>query len=211
MMLAIGSITSAASTRSASSCALATAKFALMTVMSLPSSMPLALAYILMTWNCEPPMSAASCLPFRSASELIFGSLANTTRSDEREAGAENAQRHAFLIELLQDRRSADQHVGLAGRERGIERRDRRIGLGVQLEAVLGVEAARLHDVPDQRVEHRQRQTRGGDLRPLLRIDAVVPMNASALAVASIAKPRRENMIMKPLPLVCWAGDWLRS
>ena len=43
MMLASGSITSAASTRSASSCARATAKLALTTVMSLPSSMPLAI------------------------------------------------------------------------------------------------------------------------------------------------------------------------
>ena len=43
MMLASGSITSAASTRSASSWARATAKLALTTVMSLPSSMPLAL------------------------------------------------------------------------------------------------------------------------------------------------------------------------
>ena len=81
MMLASGSITSAASTRSASSCARATAKLALTTVMSLPRSMPLALAYILITWNCEPPMSTASCLPLRSASDLILSSLAKMTRS----------------------------------------------------------------------------------------------------------------------------------
>ena len=48
----------------------------------------------------------------------------------KREAGAEDAQRHAFLIELLQDRRPADQHLGLAGSEAGVERRDRRIRLG---------------------------------------------------------------------------------
>ena len=44
MMLASGSITSAASTRPASSCARAMAKFALTTVISLPRSSPLALA-----------------------------------------------------------------------------------------------------------------------------------------------------------------------
>src|SRR6478735_4615454 len=44
MMLASGSMTRAASTRSASSCARATAKLALTTVISLPSSMPFALA-----------------------------------------------------------------------------------------------------------------------------------------------------------------------
>jgi len=49
MMLASGSITSAASTRSASSCARATAKLALTTVISLPRSMPLAAAYIFTT------------------------------------------------------------------------------------------------------------------------------------------------------------------
>jgi hypothetical protein len=45
---------------------------------------------------------------------------------------------------------------------------DRGIGFGVELEAVLGVEAARLHDVPHERIENRQRQARCGDLRPLL-------------------------------------------
>jgi hypothetical protein len=84
-------------------------------------------------------------------------------------AGAEDPQRDAFLIELLQDGRPADHHLGLAGREGCIEGRDRGIWFGVELEAVLGVEPARLHDVPHERVEHRQRQARHGDLRPLLR------------------------------------------
>jgi hypothetical protein len=81
MMLASGSITSAASTRLASSWARATAKLALTTTMSLPRSMPLAAVYIFTTWYCEPPMSMASCLPLRSASDLMDLSLAKMTRS----------------------------------------------------------------------------------------------------------------------------------
>jgi hypothetical protein len=41
----------------------------------------------------------------------------------------------------------------------------------VEGEAVLGVEAARLHHVPDQRIEHRQRQARHLDHRFVLRAD----------------------------------------
>jgi len=48
--------------------------------------------------------------------------------------------------------RPADQHVGLAGGEGRVEPRDRGIGVNVELEAVLGVDATRLHDVPDQRL-----------------------------------------------------------
>src|ERR1041385_8385448 len=88
----------------------------------------------------------------------------------QREARGEDAKRHALLIELLQDGRPADQHLGLAGREGRIERRDRRIGPGLEFEAVLQVEAARLHHVPDQRIEHRQGQARSLDLRLVLRL-----------------------------------------
>ena len=87
----------------------------------------------------------------------------------EREAGADDAQRNAFLIKLLEDRRPADQRVGLAGGEARVERGDRRIGVNIKLEAVFGVEAARLHDVPHQRIEHRQRQAGDLDHRLLLR------------------------------------------
>jgi hypothetical protein len=87
----------------------------------------------------------------------------------KREACAEDSQRDSFLIELLQDGRPADHHLGLAGGEGCIEGRDRRIWFDVELEAVLGVEPPRLHDVPHERIEDRQRQARYGDLRPLLR------------------------------------------
>src|SRR5262249_19017805 len=70
---------------------------------------------------------------------------------------------------LLQDRRAADHDFGLAGGEGGVESGDRGTGPDVELEAVLGVEAARLHDVPHERVEYRKRQARNGDLRSLLR------------------------------------------
>src|SRR5206468_11128349 len=49
------------------------------------------------------------------------------------------------------------------------EGRARRIWFGLELEAVLGVEPPRLHDVPHEWIENRQRQARYGDLRPLLR------------------------------------------
>ena len=87
-------------------------------------------------------MSIASCLPLRSASDLMAVVLGEDHQIGEREAGADDAHRHAFLIELLEDGRPADQHVGLAGGEARVERRDRRIGVDVEFEAVLGVEAA---------------------------------------------------------------------
>ena len=39
----------------------------------------------------------------------------------ERESGADDADRYAFLVELLQNGRAADQHVGLACGKAGIE------------------------------------------------------------------------------------------
>ncbi len=42
--------------------------------------------------------------------------------------------------------------------------------MDVELEAVLGVEAARLHDVPHQRIEYRQREAGDFDHRLLLRL-----------------------------------------
>ena len=88
----------------------------------------------------------------------------------QREARSDDAKRHTLLIELLQDRRSPDQHIGLARGEGRVESGDRRIGLDVELEAVLHVEAARLHDVPDQRIEHRQGQAGDFEDRLLLRL-----------------------------------------
>ncbi len=169
MMLASGSITRAASTRSASSCARATAKLALTTVMSLPSSIPLAMAYILMHLELRTAHVGGKLLALEIGERLDLVVLGEDHEIGEREGGAEDAQRHAFLIEFLQDRRPADQRIGLAGGKAGVECGDRRIRLGVQLEAVLGVEPARLHDVPDERIEHRQREARCGDLRFLLR------------------------------------------
>ena len=106
----------------------------------------------------------------------------------EREAGADDAHRHAFLIELLQDCRPADQHIGLAGGEGRVEGGDRGIGFGVELEAVLGVEAACLHDVPDQRIEHRQRQAGDFDDRLLLRL-----RGADAVPTAQSRKQRKRG------------------
>ena len=96
--------------------------------------------------------------------------LGENNEVGECESCADNPHRHAFLIKFLQDCRAADEDVGLAGSEGRVESRDRGIGFGVKLEAILGVETARLHDVPDQRIEHRQRQTRNLDDRLLLRV-----------------------------------------
>jgi hypothetical protein len=96
-------------------------------------------------------MSIASCLPFEIGQRLDRRVLGEDHEVRQREARAEDAKRHALLIELLQDRRPADHHIGLTGGEGRVESGDRRIGFDVELEAVLRVEAARLHDVPDQR------------------------------------------------------------
>ena len=121
----------------------------------------------------------------------------------EREARADDAQRHAFVIKLLEYGRPADQRVGLAGGEARVERGDRRIGVNVELEAVFGVEAARLHDVPHQRIEHRQREAGDLDDRLVLRRAAcgAAKLAMAKATTANAARPRRDILSMQ-LPLL---------
>src|SRR5436190_892793 len=106
----------------------------------------------------RPAHVSGELLALEVGERLDVGVLREDQQIGKGEGSAEDAQRHALLIELLQNGRSADQRVGLAGGERGVECRDRGIRLCLKLEAVLGVEAARLHDVPNERIEYRQRQ-----------------------------------------------------
>ena len=52
---------------------------------------------------------------------IVFG---ENDEIGEREAGADDADRHAFLVKLLQNSRATDQNVRFTCRKTGIERRD---------------------------------------------------------------------------------------
>src|SRR3954447_8693846 len=148
------------------------------------------------------PHIGRELLAFEVGERLDVGVPGKDDEIGKREAGAKNPKRDAFLVELLKDRRPADQRFGLAGGERGVEGGNGRIRLDVQLEAVLGVEAARLHDIPDDRIEHRQGQAGYADLRLLLRERCGRPGECKRAGRCQCCQPATLKRDHQILPLI---------
>src|SRR3954447_11498336 len=148
------------------------------------------------------PHIGRELLAFEVSERLDVGVPGKDDEIGKREAGAKNPQRDAFLVELLKDRRPADQRFGLPGGERGVEGGNGRIRLDIQLEAVLGVESARLHDIPHDRIEHRQGQAGYTDLGSLLRKRCGRPGERERASRCQRCQPATRKRDHQILPLI---------